>query len=161
MTELDFLNKLKKEGKLELVDPSQEISKAYLIKSDNCIRSSKYLFEKNIYENAVAEAYFGIYNSLLSLLFKCGIKSETHAGSIILLRRIFGLDAIAKIVFDAKKERIDNQYYVTDNINTAISRDYCKRFISSAEKIVLELRSYAARLTEEKINVLRNRFKRI
>ena len=161
MKESDFLNKLKKEGKLELTDPSKEMSEAYIMKSNNCMLSAKYLYEKNIYENSVTEAYFGIYNSILSLLYKCGIKSETHAGSVILLEMLFNLDDTAKSVADAKKERIDNQYNVTDNINAEISRNYCKDFISSSEKLILEIRSYKDHLTEEKIKILRNKFKNL
>ena len=37
MKKSNFLTKLKKEESLNLVEPSDEISKSYLIKSDKCI----------------------------------------------------------------------------------------------------------------------------
>ncbi len=45
MTDLNFLKKLKKEGKLELVEKSEEIKKSYLIKAENCFRAAKILKE--------------------------------------------------------------------------------------------------------------------
>ena len=39
----NFLNKLKKENKLELVEYSNEIRDSYLDKSDSCYKSAKIL----------------------------------------------------------------------------------------------------------------------
>ncbi len=44
----NFLNKLKKEEKLELVEPSEEIKDSYSDKSDNCLKSAKLLLENNL-----------------------------------------------------------------------------------------------------------------
>ena len=43
MTRYDFLNRLKKEEKLELVESSEEISNSYLDKSRDCFKSAKLL----------------------------------------------------------------------------------------------------------------------
>ena len=107
-----FLNKLKKESKLELVEPSEEMVLSYLQKAENCIKSSKILFQNRLYENATSEAYYCMYNSLLALLFKTGIKSENHSASIIMLKELFRENALYKIISLAKEERIDKQYYV-------------------------------------------------
>lgn len=45
MTDSDFLNELKDDDKLELVEPSLEICSSYLEKSDNCMKSAKLLFQ--------------------------------------------------------------------------------------------------------------------
>ena len=94
MKKLNFLDKLKKEKKLELVDESKEISDSYILKSDNCLRSAKVLFKEKLYENAVSEAYYAMYNSVLSLFFRCGIKCENHTASIILLDKLFHLNDV-------------------------------------------------------------------
>ena len=43
MNDLNFLSKLKAEGKLEAVEPSFEISDSYAKKSGNCLKSAKIL----------------------------------------------------------------------------------------------------------------------
>ncbi|MBI3190606.1 HEPN domain-containing protein [archaeon] len=107
MKKLSFLSKLKKEGKLELVDPSEEICKSYIEKADNCLKSAKLLLEYSLYENSVSMSYYAMYNSLTALLFKVGIKCENHAGSIILFKKLFGRMDLFKVISFAKEERID------------------------------------------------------
>jgi len=114
MKELNFLKKLKRKGIIELVESSEEMKSSYLIKSDNCLKSAKILFSSQLYENSTSEAYYCIYNSLLSLLFKIGIKSESHSVSIIifdkLFDKLFDNKELVKIISWAKEERIDKQY---------------------------------------------------
>lgn len=112
MKKLNFLAKLKSEELLKLVEPSDEISKSYLIKSDKCIQVAKLAYDAEIYENAVSEAYYSIYNTVMSLFFKCGIKCENHSGAVILIKEIFNLEKLHLIFSEFKKDRIDNQYYI-------------------------------------------------
>ena len=77
MKKLDFLSKLKKDGKLESVEPSEEICSSYLKKADDCLKSAKILLKNDLYENSVSMTYYAMYNSLTALLFKIGIKCET------------------------------------------------------------------------------------
>lgn len=105
-----FIKTLIKENKLSLVDPSEEISQVYLNKSLKSLISSKTLVKISNFDDAIALSYYSMYYSLLALLFRCGIKSENHTGSIILLEKLFGLDN--KEIKKAKKERVDKQYYV-------------------------------------------------
>jgi uncharacterized protein (UPF0332 family) len=112
MKKLSFLNKLKKEGKLTLVEPSEEICSSYLEKADNCLKSAKLLLQNDLYENSISMSYYTMYNSLVSLLFKIGIKCENHTGSILVFKKLFGRIDLFKIISFAKEERIDKQYYV-------------------------------------------------
>ncbi|MBI3623239.1 hypothetical protein HY212_04135 [Candidatus Pacearchaeota archaeon] len=43
MKKISFLSKLKKEGKLELVTPSEEMKQSYVIKSESNLISAKIL----------------------------------------------------------------------------------------------------------------------
>jgi len=113
MKKSGFLNKLEEEDSLKLVEPSEEISKSYLIKSDKCIQVAKLAYDAGIYENAVSEAYYSIYNTVMSLFFKCGIKCENHSGAIILMKDLFNLEELYSIFSEFKKDRIDNQYYIS------------------------------------------------
>ena len=98
-----FLNKLKQEEKLELVEPSEDICNSYSEKSANCLKSAKLLLQNNLYENSISMSYYAMYNLLLALLFRAGIKCENHGGSILLLKLVFGKDDLYKLISDAKR----------------------------------------------------------
>ena len=59
-----FLDKLKKEGKLELVESSENICDSYSQKSANCQKSAKLLLQNNLFENSIGMSYYamGIVN---------------------------------------------------------------------------------------------------
>lgn len=109
MRSTKFLRKLHSENKLDLVDPSDDISSDYIKKSYNSLRASKLLAEQKLFEESVSMAYYSMYHMLTSLLFKTGIKCENHTGAIILLKELFNMDN-SEISF-AKTERVDKQYY--------------------------------------------------
>src|SRR3989344_7099555 len=148
----NFLNKLKQEEKLELVDPSEEISKSYLIKSDKCIQVAKLAYDAGIYENAVSEAYYSIYNTVRSLFFKCGIKCENHSGAVLLIKELFNLENIYLIFSEFKKDRIDNQYYTPIKDTEPILKEKCDERIKTAQRFNAELRAYFGKLTIQEIN---------
>lgn len=161
MTKSDFLSKLKKEGRLELAEPSENLGKSYSLKSENSLKAAKVVFAEALYENAVGDAYYAMYNSALSLLFRCGIKCENHTATIMLLRQLFPLAGSSKILEKAKKERIDKQYYVTSEKTAAVTEGIAKEMISDAENLILELRVFANKLNSKSIDDLRLKFKRL
>lgn len=149
---INFLNKLIHKGKLELVNPSEEIRQSYLEKSESNLISSKILLENNKLEEAISLAYYSTYNLLLSLLFKIGIKSENHSASIILLKKIFDIDN--GFISFAKKERIRTQYYLDFNV---IKKDVTE-LIKQVEEFNGNLLDFISKLTNEKIDFYRNKF---
>ena len=84
-----FLDELKKEEKLRLLEPSENIQKSYSEKSANSLKSAKLLLQNNLYENSIGMSYYAMYNLLIALLFRVGIKCENHSGSILLLKLLF------------------------------------------------------------------------
>ena len=155
MKRVDFLIKLKKEGKLNLIEPSEEIKQSYLEKSESNIISAKILLENNRLEESVILAYYSMYHSLVALLFKSGIKSENHTASIILLKEVFGIDN-SEITF-AKKERVDKQYY----IDFEITKKQVEDSIKKAEIFNSKILDFISRLTNEMIKDYREKFKEI
>ena len=158
MKEIIFLKKLRKTGRLELVEPSDEMKSSYLLKAENCLTSSKILYQNKLYENSTSEAYYCIYNSLLSLLFKIGIKSENHSASIILFEKLFDNRELAKIVLWAKEERIDKQYYVETQQIIKVTKESCNEMIIKAEDFLLRLKTLINELGNEKISQIRKSF---
>ena len=92
MKKINFLIKLKKEGKINLMASSEEVKESYLKDSESYFISSKMLFKDNRLKESTQLIYFSVYYSILALLFKVGVKSENHLGSIILLKELFSLD---------------------------------------------------------------------
>ena len=155
-----FLNKLKKEGKLELVEPSEDICNSYSEKSANCSKSAKLLLQNNLYENSIGQSYYAMYNILLALLFRVGIKCENHGGSILLLKLLFGEDDLYKLISDAKKERIDKQYYVTTE-KDEISTEIADELLNNAEDFVLNMKVIIKNLNNDFVEELREKFETI
>lgn len=158
MKSLNFLTKLKKEGKLELVDASDDIAESYAIKSKNCLLSTKILFERDLYENSVGEAYYSMYDIMLSLLFKCGIKCENHSAAVILLKELYSYNELSNILKKAKEERIDKQYYVVGKPTNPVNKDLAEDMVKNAEAFILELKVIISKLTEADIKQIRNKF---
>src|SRR3989339_539210 len=158
MTELTFLKKLKRKGIIELVEPSEEMKSSYLIKAENCLKSAKILFQSQLYENSTSEAYYCMYNSLLLLLFKIGIKSENHSASIILFDKLFENKELVKIIFWAKEERIDKQYYVETQQIVKVTKESCDEMILKTEDFLVKIKLLISELSNEKISSARDNF---
>src|SRR3989338_7199570 len=136
-----FLSKLKEDGKLELVDPSEEVYRSYLEKSDGCMKSAKILLDNNLYENSITMSYYAMYNSLTALLFKTGIKCKNHSASILLLKKLFQNNELFKIISISKEERIDKQYYVSSK-DKPLTKDSAEDMIKKAEKFFVNIRLF-------------------
>lgn len=159
MKKQNFLNKLKKERKLELIEPSQDICSSYLKKADNCFRSAKLLLQNDLYENSISMSYYAMYNSLTALLFRVGIKSENHSASIILLKKLFGKTDLFKIISFGKDERIDKQYYVASE-HDELTRESAYDMIKKAENFLIEIKLLINELNTEAIEEVRKRFRK-
>src|SRR3989338_737144 len=158
MKKPSFLSKLKAEDKLKLVEPSEEICSSYIEKADNCFKSAKILLQNNLYENSVSMSYYAMYNILRALLFKTGIKCENHAGSIVLLKKLFGKLELFKIISFAKEERIDKQYYVTSAKNFVLTKESAKDMIEKSEDFLVKMKLIISELKNEEIEEIRLEF---
>ena len=155
MKDREFLQQLYNEGKFELVEPSENIKESYLKKSESYLSSAKLLYANGKLEESVSMSYYSMYYLVLALLYKTGIKSETHAGSITIIKDVMGVD-ISKIN-KAKKERIDKQYYVDFSITSFDAQD----LIKSAEEFSDVMTSKIARLSREDVKVIRKKLEEI
>ena len=154
MKKRSFLSKLKEEGKLELVEPSDEIMGSYLEKSANSLKASSILLESGLLEESVSMAYYAMYHSLLALMFKCGIKCENHSGNILLLRGIFREVKLYKMISYAKEESVDKQYYV----DFVITKKDVEDLASTAQEFITGIKVLIEGLMTEGIRELRERF---
>lgn len=161
MKKSNFLFKLKKEESLQLVEVSEEISQSYLIKSEKCIKVAELAYNADIYENAVSEAYYSIYNSVLSLFYKCGVRCENHSGAVILIQKIFDLNELYRIFSEFKKDRIDNQYYVPITGCEPINKEKCAERIRTAKEFNVKIKAFADNLKIQEINNIRTKIEEL
>lgn len=161
MRKQDFLSKMISEGILELVDPSPDICESYIKKADDSLKAAKILYDARLYENSVSSSYYSMYNTLLALLFRCGIKSENHTASIMLLNKLFGMKKINETMTIAKKERIDKQYYISSNDEFKVNENIAKQMIKDAEDVNIGLTVFLSKLKLEEINLIREKFNKL
>ncbi len=152
MKKISFLSKLKREGKLQLVSPSETIKESYLKKSESNLASAKILLENERLEESVSLAYYSMYNMLTAILFQVGIKCGNHTASIILLNSLFGIDNNS--ISSAKDERIDKQYYV----DFSVTREDTVELIETAEEFNKNLFDFSSKMNSQKIKAYRERF---
>ena len=151
MKKISFLTKLAKEGKLQVIESSEEINKAYLQRSNESLLSSKALFKIGNLKDAVALGYYSMYHCLQALLFRVGIKCENHSASIMLLKEIFDINN--NKISKAKSDRIDKQYYVDFSIN----QEETNNSIVIAEEFIATINDFLAKLNEKNIKEYREK----
>ena len=158
---LDFLSKLKKERKLELVEISEEICTSYEKKSKDCLKASRVLLKENLCENSIGEAYYAMYNILQSLYYMCGIKCENHTAASLLLDKVFNLDIEYKTFLEAKKDRIDSQYYITPKQSKPATKESAQTLISTANNFILKISEFKTKLKLSEIEEIRKKFQKL
>ena len=154
MRKSSFLNRLKADRVLELVEPSEEICESYLNKADDCFKSAKLLLEHELFENSIQMSYYTMYNSLLGLLFKCGIKSENHSGSILIFKQLFKRRELFEMISKAKEGRIEVQYYVA----SVQSGESARAMLTNAEEFLVQMKLILANMKLEDIPRIRSDF---
>jgi len=148
----EFLHKLHAQGQLRVVEPSDELKVAYLRKSESYLISARILLDNYRIEEAVSMAYYSMYYMVLALLYKTGIKCENHSGAIILLKKLYKLENDA--IEQAKRERVDKQYYVDFSITRAEVED----LLAAAEEFNAGILEYTERVSRSDVGRLQKTF---
>jgi len=124
------------------------------------MKSAKILLKNELYENSITMSYYAMYNALLALLFRAGIKCENHSGSILILELLFNEKELHSVILKEKKERIDKQYYITDEKNE-ITRDAADELLGDTEEFVLKIRLLISKMSNKKIESLLVEFQKL
>jgi uncharacterized protein (UPF0332 family) len=155
MKKQDFLTKIKGEGKLDFIEPSEEISNSYVKKSESYLSSAKLLIENDKLEESISLTYYSMYYMSMALLFKVGIKSENHTATTIILREVFDLDNSE--LNKAKKERVDKQYYTDFNI----SKEDARQLITIANHFNSKIYDFIQKINNQKIKEYKAKLEKI
>ncbi len=157
--EKSYLKWCLKQGRgVRLVEPSENLVRAYQQKSRNALKSMEVNAREGIHEWAVSASYYARYFAIYALLQRLGIKSEIHDCTIALFNYLFHDNISSRLVEElkrAKEERVDAQYYTKE-----ITVDE-KQLVSDAKAFVLEIEKLVEGLNSEKILNLQKRLKEL
>ncbi len=102
---------------IELVEPSENLAKAYILKSRESIKSMELNVEAGIKDWSISTSYYARYFAVYALFSKIGIKCEIHDCTITLFEFLFKdsfpRDLIRELKL-SKKDRIEAQYYTAE-----------------------------------------------
>jgi uncharacterized protein (UPF0332 family) len=133
---MDKIKWCKKQTKgIRFVEPTENISNAYLKKARSSLNMLSSAIEKKEFEWIASTAYYARYFAVYSLLMKCGIKCEIHDCTLSIIRDVFKLEKIYEELDKSKKLRVNLQYYVSSEVDE-------KEIIDSSRKaydFVLEM----------------------
>ena len=148
---------LKKKDIIQLVKPNKNLAQNYFLASIKFFQSAKLLFNNNFYESSTSDFYYSIYNSIMALLFFCGIKSENHNASIGLIKELFDDKELYDIATNIKLDRIDKQYYH----ETIATKNDLIETIKLCQKFNLKIKLIINNLKTEDINNIRDKLKQL
>lgn len=126
---------------IELVEPSNNLRDAYLIKAEE---SLEVLRTTRIRDWQFTTAYYTIYNGIYSLLMKMGVKCEIHSCTIEFAKRFlkgYFSPEDFELIDKAFSARINSQYYVNREVpdqNYDLIMKKTPAFLVKCKNIVLE-----------------------
>jgi len=153
-----YLRWCKRQNKgIRIVNPSENLTKAYLEKSRNALKSMEVNANAGITEWAISTAYYARYFAVYALLSRIGVRCEIHDCTIALFNYLFGSAMQADMVEQlrqSKQDRIDAQYY------SRTIRVDLNDLTSQAKQFVLEIEKLIDGLDVQAINALRSKLNR-
>lgn len=126
---------------IEIVEPSDNLREAYLVKAENALDTLKTSKSRDW---QLITAYYTMYNSIYSLLMKIGIKCEIHSCTIEFTKRYLKehfTPGDFELIDKAFSARIDSQYYVNRQVpdrNYDLILKKTPTFLVKCKNIVLE-----------------------
>lgn len=138
---------------LRIVEPSERLSESYLKEAKLSLERAEKNFNDGDLLWATVVIYYAEYYALYSFLQGIGVKCENHLCSIIAVAFILGEDK-TQIINRHKDKRIDAQYYMKVDKENEVNQmlKEAKTFVSMFDELI-------SNLSEEKINLYRNKLK--
>ena len=109
---------LRQKRGVELVKPSENLSRAYLAKAENALASMRANADNPEWE--ISSSYYAMYFSLYAIFMRLGVKCEIHSCTLefmrVYLSKHFTADEIG-LLGDSCSARIEAQYYVSHRLD--------------------------------------------
>ena len=152
MTNIDWCKKQK--NGIELVEPNQDLAKAYIKKAEDSLSASLNLDNNKDWK--ISSLYYTMYFSVYAILMKIGVKCEIHSCTIA-FAEVFLAKHLEKEDLDllkkSMKARIDVQYYTNRNVSDSLY----KEMIEKAPSFIVSCKNIINKLTEKEISEIRNK----
>ena len=137
---------------IELIKPSENLAKAYLIKAEKALESMR--ANKENIEWEIPSAYYAMYFSLYALLMKLGVKSEIHSCTIeftkTYLKDHFTREEI-ELLSESREARIDAQYYVGREIDKTTHT----KIINTAPDFMIKCKNTLPKIKDPEVTRIR------
>lgn len=144
----------KRQGRVKLVNPSENLAAAYTKKAENAIRSMEVNASAGLYDWLLSARYYAMYFAVYALFSKIGIKSEIHDCTIAIFEYLFAADFGKDTMWElkaAKDTRIEAQYYTS-----ALHVD-AEGIISQTKNFVLRVGELIDKTSQDKVELIRNK----
>ncbi len=149
---------LKQNRGLKIIEPNENLSKAYILKAENSLKASVVL--KNIVEWEISSSYYSMYFSLYAILMKIGVKSEIHSCIIEFmkefLKEYFSEEEVL-LLEQAQKARVELQYYSVNNITEELYNKIISRrtsFFIKCKEILKKINDFEIKKMRERLGEL-------
>lgn len=109
-------------------DEDPPLIEAFATRAKTALRSARILLQQGQREDAVALAYYARLAAASALLAKNGIRCKNHAGTDLLLRKLYGITGLT----EAKEQREAMQY----DPEAFITKQEAEQSLSRAEDFV-------------------------
>jgi len=146
--------RLNQKNGIELVEPNDNLSKAYIKKAEDALKASTAL--ENNKDWKISSLYYTMYFSLYAILIKLGIKCEIHSCTIEFMNQHLSdyyNNEDTNLLKKSMKARIDAQYYTDRNI----SDEQYKNIQEEAPKFLIKSKETIHKLTEDKTKDIREK----
>ena len=144
---------LKQKDGIRLVEPSDNLAKAYLKKAEDSLFS---MTLNKIKEWKIATAYYASYFSVYAILQKIGVKCEIHTCTIEFVKS-FLTEFLTTGDIDFFESsfivRRDTQYYV----DRQVADEQYEEMIKNTPAFVVKCKNILERIDEKKINEVRTK----
>jgi uncharacterized protein (UPF0332 family) len=145
---------LKQNKGIKIIKPSENLTRVYLKKSKNALKSMEINAEVGITEWAVSTSYYAKYFAVYALLAKIGAKCEIHDCTIALFEYLFSDSVPEEVIKElkrSKEDRIEMQYY-TQEITVDL-----EQLMKETKKFVLHIENVIDNLNPEKTMALKKK----
>ncbi len=145
---------LKQKNGIELVEPNEDLSKAYLKKAEDSLRASVALKGNTDWE--ISSAYYAQYFGLYAILMKIGIKCEIHSCTITFMKEyLYDYFTQEEMEFISKSQKARNnmQYYSDRSIS---DRLYLK-IIKNTPLFLVKCKYILNEINEKEIKKIRGK----
>lgn len=147
---------LKQKGGINVVEPNSNLSEAYIKKGEEALESMRI---NRIRDWKISTAYYAMYFSLYAVLMKIGVKCEIHSCTIEFAKNLlkdYFEEQEVEFLADSLKARVDAQYYV----NREVPDKQFEEMVKKAPLFLIKCKGIILKLTEQKINEIRNNIKK-